>query len=185
MLSEIGLWPGTKNTTYDLIDKEPKINLVNRQFYFNSEHNIKDNELTSSLPFIYCIPKFHKNPVKFRFIISSSSCQTKPLAKTISLGLKLCQQQHKVHCQALRSYTGVNNYFIIDNNKPLLDCLMNLNQRNKARSLETFDFSTLYTKISHNSLIENLNWFVKIAFNGALGRGKNYMAVYKNEAKSG
>ena len=183
VLSEIGLWPGTKNTTYDIIENKPKKVIVYKQFNFNSEYSIKDNEPTSSLPFIYCIPKFHKNPVKFRFIISSSNCQTKPLAKTISLGLKLCQQQHKVYCQVLRSYTGVNNYFIIDNNKPLLDCLTNLNIQNKARSLETFDFSTLYTKISHDTLLENLRWFVEIAFNGALRRGRNFMAVYKNEAK--
>ena len=32
------------------------------------------------LPYIYWIPKMHKNPYKHRFIAGSSKCSTKPLS---------------------------------------------------------------------------------------------------------
>ena len=39
------------------------------------------DEEMSTLPDIYWIPKLHKNPVKFRFIIASKRCTTKTLTK--------------------------------------------------------------------------------------------------------
>merc|ERR1712074_532037 len=72
---------------------------------------------------------------------------------------------------------------IIDKNKGILDSLHKINQRQNAKSIETFHFSTLYTMIKHTTLIENLDWFVDKAFNGALGKGRSYMAIYSYEAK--
>ena len=39
------------------------------------------------IPFIYCIPKFHKNPVKFRFITSSFCCINKDISVILNLAL--------------------------------------------------------------------------------------------------
>ena len=35
------------------------------------------------LPVMYWIPKMHKNPITFRFIIASPACSIKPLSKDI------------------------------------------------------------------------------------------------------
>ena len=64
-----------------------------------------------------------------------------------------------------------------------MNTLNNLSYKNKAKTIETFDFSTLYTMIKHQDLLENLNWYIDKAFNGALGKGKTYMSVYEQEAK--
>ena len=183
VLTEVGLWPTSENHTYRPVNSTNKQQILDSQFDFNVANNIRDNIKTNELPFIYAIPKFHKNPVKFRFIVSSSKCQTKPLAKVITKGLKLCQAQHESWCRVLRSYTGINHFFIIDKNQPILNTLKKLSDKQNAKSIETFDFSTLYTMIKHEDLLENLNWYIEKAFNGALGKGKTFLSVYDREAR--
>ena len=39
------------------------------------------------VPFIYCMPKFHKNPIKFRFITSSFDCINKDISIILNLTL--------------------------------------------------------------------------------------------------
>ena len=109
-------------------------------------------------------------PIPFRFPIISPK-------QFSSLNL------FKVECRVLKNYTGINHFFIIDKNKPILDTLNQLSEKEKAKSIETFDFSTLYTMIKHDDLIDNLNWYIEKAFNGALGKGKSYLSVYDREAK--
>ena len=41
----------------------------------------------------------------------------------------------------------------MQNNKPITDAINKLNERNKANSISTFYFSTLYTKLPHNKLL--------------------------------
>ena len=183
ILTEVGLWPSSQTSTYKIFEECSKQDILDKQFNFNSSNNIRDNVKTDDLPYIYAIPKFHKNPVKFRYIISSSKCQTKPLAQTITKGLKLCQTQHESWCRVLRSYTGINYFFIIDKNQPIIDTLNKISSKSKAQTIETFDFSTLYTMIKHEDLFENLDWFIEKAFNGAFGKGKSFMSIYSQEAK--
>ena len=183
ILTETGLWPCTNSLTYSQLKDHSKKEILDSQYEFNKVFNIKDNLKSSELPFMYAIPKFHKTPVKFRYIVSSSKCQIKPLAKTITKGLKLCQKQHEIWCNVLKGYTGINHFFIIDKNQPIIDRLNKLNEKSLAKSIETFDFSTLYTMIKHEDLKENLTWFIEKAFNGAYGKGKKVMSVYSQEAK--
>ena len=51
-----------------------------------------------------------------------------------------------------------------------------INLRKRAKSIMTFDFTTLYTKIPHHLLLEALNEIVDFSFNGGTAR-----AVYVNE----
>ena len=48
-----------------------------------------------------------------------------------------------------------------------------INKRKNAKSISTFDFTTLYTKIPHNQLIETLCEAIDFAFNGG---DKKYLA---------
>ena len=45
------------------------------------------------LPHIYWLPKLPKDPTKFRFIIAAANCSIKPLAKDLTIILKLFQLQ--------------------------------------------------------------------------------------------
>ena len=76
---------------------------------------------------MYSLPKMHKNPVKFRYIVSSKNCPIKPIAKASTLGLKLCQTQHFYYCRAIRNYTGINRFFITENFQKTTDDIEYIN----------------------------------------------------------
>ena len=50
--------------------------------------------------------------------------------------------------------------------KPVLERMAKLNKNKNARSISTFDFSTLYTKLPHNDLIDILCDLIEFVFNG-------------------
>ena len=100
------------------------------------------------LPNVYRIPKMHKNSIKARFIIASPKSSIKPLARTItSIFCLFFRQIQRYKC---RFFTGVNTFWVVQNNKTLIDSKNMLNKQRKATSVSTLDFSTLYIKLPHN-----------------------------------
>ena len=87
------------------------------------------------------------------------------------------------YCSIKTSYTGVNNMWIRKNATNLLSSLSPLGVH-RATSIQTFDFSTLYTSIPHDLLKSRMNNIINNAFkykNGAtrythikVGRNKSY-----------
>ena len=66
-------------------------------FIDNLEYNIRlklsNGSKDKNLPIMYWIPKLHKNPVSFRFLIASNNCSTKPLSKAFSNVFKTIYSQ--------------------------------------------------------------------------------------------
>ncbi len=127
------------------------------------------------LPFLYWIPKMHKNPPKQRFIAASSCCSTKSTSSIITRCLKLIQQAHKIYCDRIKTYTGFQLMWIIQNSHELHDMLSK-----KGRNLATYDFSTLYTSIPHDKLKDKLKEVITRAFKGM---NKKYITVSNYSAK--
>ena len=65
-----------------------------------------------------------------------------------------------------RFFTDVNTFWVVQNNKPVINAMNGLNKRMKATSVSTFDFSTLYTKSPHNKLLMVLNSLIDFCFDG-------------------
>ena len=57
-------------------------------------------------------------------------------------------------------YSGVNSFWLIQNNKPVINTLNHLSNRKTAKAISTYGFSTLYTEIPHNKLMKTLNCIV-------------------------
>ena len=139
------------------------------------------------LPYLYWTPKLHKSPVKHRFIAGSSKCTTKQLSslltKILTDYLKYLKTGLEKYCSIKTSHTGVNNMWILKNSTNLLSSLSHLGVH-RATSIQTFDFSTLYTSIPHDLLKSRMNSIINNAFkykNGAtrythikVGRNKSY-----------
>ena len=70
------------------------------------------------------------------------------------------------HNDKFRFFTGVNTFWVVQNNKPVIDAMNGLNKRRKATSFSTFDLSTLYTKLPHNKLLMVLNSLIDFCFDG-------------------
>ena len=62
-------------------------------------------------------------------------------------------------------YKNYNRFWVVQNSSAILKQLEKLNHNLKAKSISTFDFSTLYTKLPHE-IIEVLNSLVEFVFNG-------------------
>ena len=118
-----------------------------------------------------------------RFIAGSSKCTTKQLSSLLTKILTVIKTGLKKYCSFKTSHTGVNNMWILKNSTSLLSSLGHLGVH-KATSIQTFDFSTLYTSIPHDLLKSHMNNIINNAFkhkNGAtrythikVGRNKSY-----------
>jgi hypothetical protein len=129
---------------------------------------------------MYWTPKMHKNPPGARFILNSMKCVTKPLSAILTNCLRLVQKSWKEHCKFYQSRTGVNTFWISEGTEDVLDVIEKVNKRGNARTVETYDFSTLYTKIEHTDLKEELKWLIEETFKREEGK---VMAVYEHSAK--
>ena len=165
LLTEVGV-PGDTSSTYKLSERNPEDiiddnSVVCEQFGLNLEERLK------SLPFMYWLPKMHYNPPRFRFIVASSSCSTKPLSSLASTIYKhIFKQIQNFHSKST-FYKNHNRFWVIENSKPIIEKLEKINSsKTGAKDISTYDFSTLYTKLPHDDIIKNLSEIVDFVFNG-------------------
>ena len=144
------------------------------------------SESDKSLPIMYWTPKMHKNPTGARFIIASKKCSTKLLSKAVSKAFKLIFHQIEHFYDKSHFYKSFNQFWVIENSKPILEKIEKINNKKNAKVISTFDFSTLYTKLPHEDLINVLHKIIDFAFDG--GKKKyidfsSYNAYWCNKPK--
>ena len=130
--------------TFEVINTD-LVNIRELNVNFLKSYNLKPANF--ELPFIYCIPKFHKNPTKFRYITSSFKCINKEAS--VILNLALDKLYEKV-------VNETDNCWIIKNHDKVIDAISRCNESPVFPGnymLATFDFSTLYTSLPHSELI--------------------------------
>ena len=126
---------------------------------------------------MYWTPKMHKTPSGQRFIIASKHCSSKPLSKAVSSAFKLIFNQiERFHTNA-KFFKNYNKFWVLQNADPVIDILRDINSRKKAKSISTYDFSTLYTKLPHAKLITQLSKVIDLAFKGG---DKQYIRISAN-----
>ena len=107
------------------------------------------------LPMSYWLPKLHKRAYKARFIANSSSCTTTELSKLLTSCLTAIKEHVIKYCDKVFERSGGNLVWSIKNSNKVLNKLKS--RQFRAFSLSTYDFSTLYTTLSHNLIKEKLN----------------------------
>ena len=107
------------------------------------------------------MPKMHKNPIETRFIITSPKSSIKPLARTITSIFRFVFRKIQTYDNC-RFFTDVNFFWVVQNNKPVIDVMNGLNKRRKTTSVSVFDFST---KLPHK-LLMILNSSIDFCFDG-------------------
>ena len=177
LVKELG-FPNDSTTTYTL-NKSNVNEIISSNIDFCEHLGYKTREENKTLPIIYWIPKIHKNPVGQRFIIASKHCITKPLSKDVSKVFKLLFRQTRNFHDKSFFYSNYNKFWVVENSTPILDKIHRSNSKTNAKSISTFDFTTLYTKIPHLSLLEVLYKIIDFAF--AAGN-KKYINVSRKTA---
>ena len=83
------------------------------------------------------------------------------------------------YCSIKTSHTGVNNMWILKNSTNLLSSLGHLGVH-RATSIQTFDFSTLYTSIPHDLLKSRMNSIINNAVKHK--NGYTHIKVCRNKS---
>ena len=164
LISELGL-NNIPSDTYKL-SHFPAENIINRNIEFCSHFNLNVPDRLHALPFMYWMPKMHYQPSKARFILASATCSTKPLSRLVSIIFKKIFHQIESFHEKCLFYKNYNCFWVIENSEPVLERIKQLNKNNKAKSISTFDFSTLYTKLPHTDLVKVLSELIDFVFKG-------------------
>ena len=108
----------------------------------------------------------HKNPIGARFIIASKNSSNKPISKAITKVFKLFYNQIENFNDKSRFYSSYNLFWITQNTTSITEMLDKINKQKEAKSIATYDFSTLFTNIRHDDLINQLNEIIELTFSG-------------------
>ena len=166
ILKELGI-ASIPSNTYKIINKPVSDILDEQKNVLKNVFNIKNkDEEDNCLPTIYWLPKMHKNPSGARFIIAGKKCINKKLTQYITSVFKLCFNQFESYHKKMHYHTWTKTFWVIQNNNSPLESIQKINKRNNAKQISTFDFSTLYTKIPHDELLEVLYNIVDFVFKG-------------------
>ena len=149
--------------------------LISTHLHYMQANNIKVPSTMCKLPTFYWLPKMHKKPIGSRFIAASSSCTTKALSRMITKCLSLIIQHYKEYNEGIMRNSGANCFWIIDNSTEVLKKLDKINDTGIARHFDSFDFSTLYTNIPHDLLLDCIDTLVTEAYRI---RGANYISIH-------
>ena len=109
----------------DIIDK----NIRDLEIKFGIDNIPNKNH---RLPNMYWTPKMHKSPIKARFVIASLKSSVKHLARTITSVFHLFFRQIQTYNDKGRFFTDVNTFWVVQNNKPVIDAMNGFNKRRKA-----------------------------------------------------
>ena len=101
-----------------------------------------------------------------RFIVASKLCCTKKVSKAVSRAFKLVFGQVESFHQKAKFDSPYSKFWVLQNVDPVIEKLKNINKRKNAKSISTYDFSTSYTKIPHEDLINRMTKLIKFTFNG-------------------
>ena len=165
LLKEFGII-GNSSKTYQKIH-DNKTSIVNKFVQdIKSLFSLVVNDSMKVLPTPYWLPKMHKTPIGSRFIIASKYCAIKEISKKVTAAFKLIYKAVECYHQKSQHYSGINSFWVIQNNSSVINAINKLGKRNAAKSINTYDFSTLYTNIPHDKLIQTLNFVVDFAFKG-------------------
>ena len=139
--------------TYDKINSIREYDIINEhKEYLSNLHSIKLNSKMETLPLIYWIPKMHKNPLGSRFTIASQKCTLKPLLEDITVRIfhKRIEKQYSKN----RIWSGVKRFWVIQNNKLVIDSINKLNSHKKVKQVSTLIFIPCPQKIVHDQLLQ-------------------------------
>ena len=174
-MKEVGLTSSDNNTYSPAYKSKDEIIFDNTQY--SKKLGLKSDEKDTDLPVMYWTPKMHKTPSGCRFIIASKHCSTKSLSKSVSSVFKLVFNQVEKFHQNAKFLNNYNNFWVLQNSDPIINTLRNINRKKRAKSIATYDFSTLYTKLTHNKLIFQLSKVIDLVFKGG---DKTFIRVSDN-----
>ena len=147
--------------------------IVSRHLVYMKPETINVNPVMHKIPSMYWLPK---TPIGSRFI-ATSSCPTKPLSKLLTRCLSIVMEHFKQYNSGIQRRTHCNTFWLINNSAEALSLIRKLKGNRAPKRVDTFDFSTLYTNIPHNLLLDSL---CKLLLEAYRVRGATFICVSYN-----
>ena len=163
-------------TTYEPVFRD-KADVINEHLHYMRQNHIAIKPELQFLPSFYWLPKLHKQPYGTRFIAASYRCTTKPLSKLLTSCLNTIMSHFRQYCNGIYCRTGVNCFWVIENSQQVLGALDKINYFSSAKHGDSYDFSTLYTSIPHDTLKHALKCLIKEAYKV---RDNTFLVVHNN-----
>ena len=153
--------------------KKEILNSTTFQAMHSSESQIVDRHITATdklkapaehlkVPTMYWLPKLHKKPFKFRFISASSKCTTTKISVLLTSALSKFKEIIVNYCIKAYEHTGVNYFWSIKNSLEVLDKLHAFEK--PFETVDSYDFSTLYTTLPHNLIKQKFSYLIEWCF---------------------
>ena len=143
ILKEIGIF-NTGSEVYEKWNKNLK-EIIQDNLECNTRLKLSSRSNDESFPIIYWIPKLHKNPAGSQFIVASKNCSTKPLSKAVSNVYTFIYSQTENFHHKSEFLSNYNKFWVFQNVDPAIENINVINKKKKAKSIATYDLSTLYT----------------------------------------
>ena len=118
--------------------------------------------VSMTVPTMYWLPKLHKTPYKSRFISSSSNCSTTKVSEILTKTLTAIKNLVINFCNKVYENSGINYFWSVKNSLEVLDKLHA--HTGPLESINSFDFSTLYTTLPHDLIKKKLTYLIQWAF---------------------
>ena len=160
------------NDTYEYQDSSEQT-ICNNIVSELDRYGTTPGESERKLALLYHNPKFHKNPVKFRFIAGNVKVVTSGLDEIVAKILKMCKGHFRNLCKKYEGFSGIRYCFDIEKSADLKTGLDHF--QGNARSISINDFATLYTLFDHDHLARNMTWLLD-----RLSKNSGFQAVRVN-----
>ena len=122
------------------------------------KYHASPKESEKKIALLYHTPKFHKNPVKFRYIAGNVKVVMSNLDEVVAKILKMCKGHFVNLCKKYEGLSGIRYCFDIEKSA---DLKLGLDRfQGDARLISVNDFSTLYTLFEHDHLVSNMTWLL-------------------------
>ena len=168
MNKEMGVNPTSNiivgNNTYKKYTKENEQRLIERHNHQVTNFIIKYKPKSEEqvIPKVYCIPKMHKNPVKFRFITGAFNSSIKEMSILLKDVLVHFKEHYIRYCKTIESRNNIRIIWSIKSSQELLEKLVH--KEFKSEELYTADFASLFTNLPHKTVMECLSHIIKTCF---------------------
>ena len=133
------------------------------------------SEENRCLPRLWACPKFHKNPIKFRFIAGARLCSTKQLSVTLTKILQGIKSHWIRYTAVVGERKNVRlNWSIADSGEVIR--MLKRERLPDNNKLTIADFSTLYTSFEHKIILSCMTSLVDKMFKHS---GHKYLSIGK------
>ena len=119
-------------STYELSIEEESDIIKNHTLFYKRFNIAVENKC---LPFLHMLPKFHKNPIDYRYIAAGTKASTKCLAKILSAMLKLLSTTLQQYSKYKFKFDNTSAFWIVKNKEATLDHLTFLNNIGKTKNI--------------------------------------------------